>query len=583
MAAVNTRLDEPSGLSGRVRLLDSHTVNQIAAGEVVDRPAAAVKELVENALDAGATRVEVELSDAGRRLLQVADDGCGMGDEDARAALLRHATSKIASADDLLRVASFGFRGEALPSIASVSRLTLSTGTEDGVRRLLVVENGKTTLDTAESGPKGTTVTVEDLFLCVPARLKFLKSDTTEVGAVVDAVGRAAVARPDVAFRLRHEGQVLLQTSGSGQLADAVAAVWGREAARGLIVVDGYNGAARVWGLVSPPHFTKPTRSHQWLFVNGRPVRSRLGTAALDQAFRALTPDKRYPLAVLMVEADPAQIDVNVSPSKSEVKFHQEGGVFDAVRRAVKDAVLASGTMPSMEGLAAANAALAGQTAELPPLFQVAAGEGLAPSTDAPEPLPAPDAFLDGLRVLGQIEDTFIVAENRTSLLVVDQHVAHERVLYEMIRDTRGAGAVEVQRLLEPETLHVPRRVAEALTDKLEELREVGFDLEPFGPETFLVRSVPALGRFRPPMVVLRDLADEIADGSLAGITPTRDDVFILASCKLAVKAGDPLGHAEMTRLLHDLAKTENPYLCPHGRPITVVFPKDALARKFKR
>jgi len=576
---------KPPGLSGRVRLLDSHTVNQIAAGEVVDRPAAAVKELIENALDAGATRVDVDVLDAGRRLIRVADDGSGMGEEDARTALLRHATSKIGSADDLLRVASFGFRGEALPSIASVSRLTLSTGQADGVRRVLVVEEGSTTVDTAESGPRGTTVTVEDLFLCVPARLKFLKSDTTEVGAVADVVGRAAVARPDVAFRLTHEGTVLLQTPGTGGLLDAVAAVWGRDAARGLVTVDAYNGHARVWGLVSPPHFTKPTRSHQWLFVNGRPVRSRLGTAALDQAFRSLTPDKRYPLAVLMVEVDPAQIDVNVSPSKNEVKFHQEGAVFDAVRRAVKDAVLASGAVPSFEGLAAANAALSGDTpAALPPLFQVAFGEGLssAPMMEAPSAA-TPDSFVDGLRVLGQIEDTFIIAENRTSLLVVDQHVAHERILYEKIRDTRGAGAVETQRLLEPETLVVGRRTLEAITPRLEELREIGFDVEPFGTETLLVRALPALGRFRPPLVALKDLVDEMADAPPSALTPTRDDVYILASCKLAVKAGDPLGHAEMTRLLLDLAQTENPYLCPHGRPITVVFPKDALARKFKR
>ncbi|MBX3111330.1 MAG: DNA mismatch repair endonuclease MutL [Fimbriimonadaceae bacterium] len=568
-----------------MRLLDSHTVNQIAAGEVVDRPAAAVKELVENALDAGATRVDVEVEDAGRRLIRVSDDGHGMSDEDARAALLRHATSKIGSADDLLRVASFGFRGEALPSIASVSRLTLSTGTADGVRRVLVVEEGLTTRDAVEGGPQGTTVTVEDLFLCVPARLKFLKSDTTEVGAVADVVGRAATARPDVAFRLSHGGTVVLQTPGSGSLLDAVAAVWGRDPARGLVPVDTFNGHARVWGLVSPPHFTKPTRSHQWLFVNGRPVRSRLGTAALDQAFRSLTPEKRYPLAVVMVEVDPAQIDVNVSPSKSEVKFHQEGAVFDAVRRAVKDAVLASGAVPSLEGLAAANAALSPEAAAPPAaLFHVAFGEGLS-STPAfePPPVATPDSFVDGLRVLGQIDDTFIVAENRTSLLVVDQHVAHERVLYEQIRDTRGAGAVETQRLIEPETLVVGRRTLEAVTPRLGELREVGFDVEPFGTETLLVRSVPALGRFRPPLAALKDILDEMVENPPGALTPTRDDVYILASCKLAVKAGDPLGHAEMTRLLHDLARTENPYLCPHGRPITVVYPKDALARKFKR
>lgn len=572
----------------QIRLLDPHTVNQIAAGEVVERPASAVKELVENALDAGAGRIHVHLEEAGRRLISVSDDGCGMDRESARLALQRHATSKISSAHDLMGVQTLGFRGEALPSIASVSRLGLSTGEQGGVRHVLSVDGGSVQEGPAESGPRGTTVRVEDLFYNTPARLKFLKTDATELATVVEAVSKYAVSRPSVVFRLTHGPVVLVETSGSGDPLTAVAEVWGREAARALAPVDGFNGVARVTGFVSPPHYTKPNRNWYWLFVNGRPVRSKTLTAALDQAYRSLTPEKRYPLAVLDVNIDPSKVDVNVSPTKSELKFHQDGAVFDAVRRAVTTALLAHGMVPDAESVSRASEALR-ETGD----FERAAVQ-LAMMAQAPLGVPVaepvgqesramPD-LLQGLRVLGQVADTFIVAENDTALLIVDQHVAHERVLYERLRDSRGAVPIEVQTLLQPETLHLDRRTAELIAEKLDELRTVGFDLERFGGDSFLVRTVPAAVRGRTAMQLLRDLAEELADGTASGcLVPARDEVLILCSCKMAVKAGDKLGMAEMERLLRDLAETENPYLCPHGRPITVVMPKADLMRRFKR
>jgi DNA mismatch repair protein MutL len=573
----------------QIRLLDPNTVNQIAAGEVVERPSSAVKELVENALDAGATKVQVHLEDCGRKAIQVADDGLGMDPGSARLALQRHATSKIGSVDDLQSVETFGFRGEALPSIASVSRMTLSTGEKDGLRYSLSVESGAVGEAVGESGPRGTTVTVEDLFYNTPARLKFLKTDQTEVAAVVEVVSKYALARPDVVFGLTHGPSVLLETSGSGDALTAVSEVWGREAAKALAPVDAYNGTARVVGFVSPPHYTKPNRNWYWLYVNGRPVRSKTLTAALDQAYRSLTPEKRFPLAFLDVRIDPSKVDVNVSPTKSEVKFHQDGAVFDAVRRAVTSALLAHGMVPDAESVSRANEALRlaggdfGQAAvQLAMMVQSPLGGELRGTLDV-ESRAMPD-LLKGLRVLGQIADTFIVAENDTALLIVDQHVAHERVIYERLRDQRGSVAVEVQPLLEPETLHLDRRTAELLADKLDELKEVGFGLERFGGDSFLVRSVPAAVRGRTALQLLRDMAEELADGTATGcLVPARDEVFILCACKMAVKAGDRLGHAEMERLLQDLALTENPYLCPHGRPITVVMPKSELMRRFKR
>ncbi|MCB0826492.1 MAG: DNA mismatch repair endonuclease MutL [Armatimonadetes bacterium] len=585
--------------TGKIQLLDNVTINQIAAGEVVERPAAALKELLENSIDAGAKRITIDLEEAGRALIQIQDDGIGMEPEEAKMSLLRHATSKIHRVEDLSDIQSFGFRGEALPSIASVSTLVLTTGTEDGQLTEIIVEAGKTVSEKSVAGPRGTTIRVENLFLNTPARLKFLKTDATELSACVEAVSKAAIANPQIAFTLRHHNSVLVQTSGQDNLETAVAEIWGREVARALVPIDLFNGTARVTGLVSPPHFTKPTRSMQWFFVNGRPVKNRTLIAAVDQAYRSLTPERRYPVGVILVDIAPERVDVNVSPTKSEVKFHQEGAVFDAVRRGIKEGILAGGMVPTFDQVAAANEALLEhrQVSLMPGISAgPIAGSGLAGiPTDQPiSPLGAStepqleqspkEKFLDGLRVLGSIDKTFIIAENRTNLLVIDQHVAHERILYEMLCRTRGSTAIESQPLLTPETVTVDKRVASVLSERLDDLRDIGFDMEPFGADSFLLRAVPALGRRRTPREVLQDLIDEITDGSASSsLIPTRDEVYIMCSCKMAIKAGDQLGHAEMEKLLLDLAESENPYLCPHGRPITIVLPKNDLLRRFHR
>ena len=586
-----------------VHLLDLHTVNQIAAGEVVERPASVVKELVENALDAGARRIEIELVDSGKTMIRVFDDGIGMDLDDARQSLQRHATSKISSVDDLQRVRSLGFRGEALPSIASVSRLTLSTTRQDGLRTVLKVEDSKVSHPKGNSGPKGTEILVEDLFYNTPARLKFLKSDTTELGQSLEHVSRYAVAYPHVAFQLVHNGQIGLKTSGSGNLQDAISDVWGRDMARSLAEVRLEAAGMTLSGFVSPPHVTKPTRAFQYLFVNGRPVRTRTLTAAIDQAFRDLTPDKRFPLLVLMIEIDPSRVDVNVSPTKSEVKFQQEGQAFDAIRIALKSALMEHGMMPNAAGVAAANEALAAARAAT--VETIDYRNFGTPATTHPDstalfeahtvdvPIPVFQkvdqalpfvSLLDGLRVIGQAMNTFIVAETKHGLVVVDQHVAHERILYEYLCGIRGSAAIEKQALLVPQTLHLDRRSALLLRERLQEVIDVGFELDPFGGETYVVRSVPAAIKNRDPLKVLRDVVEELVEASVTRrLVPTREQIWITSSCKMAVKAGDPLSHAEMEKLIVDLATTENPYLCPHGRPITITLGKDALMKMFKR
>jgi DNA mismatch repair protein MutL len=598
-----------------VRLLDPHTVNQIAAGEVVERPASVVKELVENALDAGATRVEVDLIDAGRTLIRVADDGIGMTLEDARQALERHATSKIVRVEDLQQVCSLGFRGEALPSIASVSRLTLSTAVDDGLRTVLRVEGGVVAEPGGTAGPKGTEVRVEDLFFNTPARLKFLKSDTTELGQAMDHVTRYAIAYPHVAFRMTHNGQLALETPGRGDMLEALANVWGREIARTLAEVRLDLGGMTLRGYVSPPHITKPNRAYQYLYVNGRPVRTRTLTTAVDVAFRDLTPEKRHPMLVLLIDVEPDRVDVNVSPTKSEVKFQHEGQAFDAIRVALKQALMEHGMIPDAASLAAANEALREArtvndyrvpVAETNPgNFRLVSPDPFLASSFAdvpaepaqatiPEPIPGMEgttteklpfvSLLDGLRVIGQVMNTFIIAETSQGVVIIDQHVAHERILYEYLCGLKGPTAIEKQRLLVPQTLHLDRRAAVLLREKLPELTDVGFELEPFGGESYVVRAVPAALRGKDPIRVLHDLVDELVEATVSRkLVPTREQIWITSSCKMAVKAGDPLSMAEMEKLIHDLALTENPYLCPHGRPITVTLGKDALLRMFKR
>ena len=600
--------------TSRIQLLDSTTINQIAAGEVVERPAAVVKELVENALDAGATRIEIELSGAGRELIRVSDNGYGMTAEEVRLSLQRHATSKIRSLEDLNEVRSLGFRGEAIPSIGSVSRLTISTAVVDGMRTVVRVEGGESLSDTAIAGPKGTEIRVEDLFYNTPARLKFLKSDTTEVGQAVDHVMKYAIANPGVAFSLTHNGQKVILTNGSGDQLEAISDVWGRDTARSLVPVDAVLGGLRLVGYVSPPHITKPTRNLQYLYVNGRPMKSRTLTVALDQSFRDLTPERRFPLVALNIEIEPSRIDVNVSPTKTEVKFQQEGVAFEALRVCIREALLAHGMMPSASAIATANQALReaqgstfGQGYTAPTELSIYAQSPLSSQAvttqdqgkiDFNDFVPSAIVnqsglahpsmqyiqLLDDLRIIGQAMKTFIIAETRHGLVIVDQHVAHERILYEYLCGLKRSTLIEKQALMLPETLHLDRRAALLLEERLDEIRSVGFDLESFGGDAYVVRAIPAALRGKDPIRYLKDLIDELVESSVTRkLVPTREQIWIMSSCKMAVKSGDILSHAEMEKLMIDLATTENPYHCPHGRPITATLTKDDLLRLFKR
>ena len=647
----------------KVQILDDTTANQIAAGEVVERPAAAVKELVENALDAEARRVLVELEDGGKTLLRVTDDGSGMAQEDAILSLQRHATSKIRNSDDLFRITTMGFRGEALPSIASVSQMTLVTteGGETAQAGTQIRCAGGTLEDVSEVGARvGTSITVENLFYNVPARLKFLKTGQTELGHIVELMQRFALARPDVAFRLMHHGSEVFTSGGRGSLMDSCVQVFGRDTARHLVPLDSSGAGLRVSGFIGTPAALKSSRAAQHTFVNRRFVRNKAVTRALDEAYKSVQTlhGTRYPAAVVLVEIDPSQVDVNVSPTKTEVRFTREGDIYAAVYKAVQEALMAGGLVPtiiqktsSREVTPAPNNGRAGDAPEalLPVPSRPAANThqptsqdttafhqawqeraSVTPASDDPfddagsfagggdtpgTPSPAfplrqgtgagEDATQDAatgadyrnqdlksLRVLAQTRNMYILAQTDHALLLIDQHIAHERVLYEkLLAGAEGGGTgVPTQRLMLPFTLELGKREALVVEKRLEELRRAGFDMEPFGGDSFVVRSVPAsvaqksLKAQDGPEATLRAIVDEMVEKTVSRkLLLPAEEVLITASCKMAVKAGDPLSFEEMDALIADLLKSENPYTCPHGRPIIVELANGDLDRKFGR
>jgi DNA mismatch repair protein MutL len=589
----------------RIHLLDEHTANRIAAGEVVERPASVVKELVENSIDAGARTILVEVEQGGKRLIRVTDDGEGMSPADALLSIQRHATSKIRSAEDLHAILTLGFRGEALPSIAAVSRFELLTKRAEidtGMR--LLVENGQVVEAEECAARNGTSVTVRDLFYNTPARLKFLKSTATELSHITELITRFALAFPEISFRLLHNGQEIFASQGSSDPRHALLAVFGRDVARELRTIDYTEGQLRITGFVSPPHRTRPTRAMQSFFVNRRLVRHRVLTKALDDAYRTLTPEGRHPIAAIFIGAPAYSVDVNVHPAKAEVKFAHEGEVYHAVLNAVRQTLLQQGMMPSaLPGLqngleipAQAERPAPVQSvwrpSPLPPqevlhaeLMRRAGIDATPPVTAEVQPTARPYAqMLEGFQVLGQLDRTYIIASSVRGLLIVDQHVAHERVLYEKLTVLRQKQPVPVQHLLTPLVFQVDRRTATLLGEHLQELRQMGFLLESFGGDSVLLRGAPAWLGQRNVEGIVRDLLDEISELGVQRRLPLTDETLIAtAACKMAVKAGDALSHAEMTHLLQELADTENPYLCPHGRPVVLVMTMEDLERRFKR
>jgi DNA mismatch repair protein MutL len=580
----------------RIRRLPPTLIDRIAAGEVVERPASVAKELVENALDAGARRVRVELRDGGTTLLAVTDDGSGMTAAEARLALERHATSKLAGDADLERIATYGFRGEALPAIASVSRLRLRTRARGAAEAVeIVVDGGRVVSERAAAGPEGTRVEVAELFAHVPARRKFLKSAATEWGHVSDWLARAALALPQVHFDVLRDGREALAWPAVADPLERVAAVLSEDEAAALVPVASQLGPLRVHGFSSRPDHHRPTAAGLYLFVNGRPVRDRLLRHAVLEVYRDTLPRGRFPTALLHLDLPLEAVDVNVHPAKWEVRFADPRGVHHAVSDALREAL---GTRrwlatPARQAPAGDAALPAGRVAEAGPGDWLFAARAEAPSAplDAPPDAAEPALRFGELALVGQALGTYLVVEGKDGLLLVDQHAAHERVLYERMRAQWLAGGVERQGLLAPETLELEPAACAALLEHADAVLALGFEVEPFGPSAVAVRALPALLAGRSAGALLRGLADELRDAEEVGaparagarILPAADRALATLACHAARRAGDALPRGEQRALLDALDGIPWAPTCPHGRPVAVPLPRFEIERRFGR
>ena len=586
-----------------IRRLPDHLVNQIAAGEVVERPASALKELVENALDAGARRILIELAAGGVELISVVDDGIGMRGDELRLALERHATSKLPDGD-LSAIATLGFRGEALPSIASVSRLSLTSRTADGEGWRIVVDHGRVESDGPAAVPVGTRVTVESLFGKVPARRKFLKSERSELGACVDVVRRLAMAHADVAFELRHDGRKLIDAAPGGSMLESarlarLATLLGIDFADNAVAVDLDREGLKLGGLAGLPTYNRGVADHQYLFVNGRPVRDRLLVGAVRGAYQDLLARDRHAVVVLFLDVPSDFVDVNVHPAKTEVRFRDaalvRGMIVGGLRRALDAAghqasttvaasVLASlqpqGFTPSFPAPPApAQSSFAERQADFVAMPMGRAAQAF----DAPA-APASTDFPLGV-ARGQVHNTYIVAEATDGLVIVDQHAAHERLVLERMKAALGDGRAASQALLLPEVVEIGEIEADRLEARAAELAEWGLEIERFGPRAILVRAVPALlGSRVDARGLIVDLADELAAyGEALSLKEKIDAVCATMACHGSVRAGRALSTAEMNALLREMEVTPHAGQCNHGRPTYVKLAKTDIEKLFGR
>ncbi len=601
-----------------IRVLDPRVAQQVAAGEVVDRPASVVKELVENSLDAGATRVEVELGDGGVSHILVRDDGLGMSREDASLSVLRHATSKIRAVKDLESVTTLGFRGEALPSVASVSAFCLTTSTGEGTGTKVVVDGGAPAEVSPASHPKGTTILVDRLFYNVPARRAFLKGTRAERATIVEVLTHLGVAHPTVAFRLTEKGRDYLSLPHAGDLLERLAQIHGVAKARAMRRVEHESGAFRVFGYAALPSVTESSRASQTISVNGRWVRAENLARGIDDAYRATLPSGRYPPVALRVEVDPRRVDVNVHPTKQIVRFSEERTARAVVAAAIREAIEWRPTPPSaaprptegvyeQERFPAPRAPAFDYTrvAERSPDYSPPARpldevrERLAEASkplsgmiskekseqfDAATELPERGALpsLEHLRVIGQLAAGYILVEEPESLWIVDQHVAHERAILDRLTNAEDGSALPTtQALLVPEVVKLSPGEAASAAEYLEELAVYGFEVEPFGPNSMRITGVIST-------LADRDVAGAFKEALAAarGTGPGRrreDHILATIACHSAVKLGDRLSHPEMEALIESWLTSRLPATCPHGRSICYRIGTNEVARKLDR
>lgn len=604
-----------------IHLLDDRVIAQIAAGEVIERPASVVKELVENAIDAGATYIHIEANEGGRRLIRVSDNGAGIAADEVMLALTRHATSKLINVEDLEIIRTLGFRGEALASIASVSQLILTTCYRDEELGTEIHIHGGDILSNKPIGaPAGTVISIENLFYNTPARLKFLKADTTERRHITSVVMNYALAYPHVRFLLEQDGRETLRTNGTGQLSDALVNIVGLDEFRQMVEVNSSSNEIlakhsniSVTGYTSTPDFSRGDRSRILLFVNGRAIQDSKLSYAVVQAYHTFLMTGRYPIAFLMIDVPTADVDVNVHPAKAEVRFRDPNRVFSAVQRAVRQAIVEESSplvnvrdsrfqavdadnrprknIPQTNTGTVQNLSQLEMNWDVQDSGQFARQRDLYNQQQTDDPTAIPEGLgtpqkprtLPLLRVVGQIAAAYIVAEGPSGMYLIDQHAAHERILYEQFMEAYHNESLQIQQTLDAQTIQLSPVDAKLIEENMATIERMGFVLESFGANMFTVRGVPAILADLDPKAVATAIVSDLVLGQNPGEQRIEDKIVLRICKQAAVKAGQVLSLTEMQGIIRQLERCESPHTCPHGRPTILHMSADQLAREFGR
>ncbi len=623
----------------KVIQLSDELSNKIAAGEVVERPASVVKELVENAIDADSTVIEIDIEEAGLASIRVLDNGEGMENEDCKRAFRRHATSKIKDENDLFRVRTLGFRGEALPSIASVSHLEITTSTGEGAGTKLVLQGGNIISESRSSSRKGTEIVVSNLFFNTPARLKYMKTVHTELGNITDVVNRIALAHPEVSIRLRHHGKNLLQTNGNGDVRHVLAAIYGTAVAKKMLPLHASSLDFEVKGYIALPEITRASRNYMSSVVNGRYIKNFPLVKAVHEGYHTLLPIGRHPITFIEITMDPILVDVNVHPSKLEVRLSKETELHDLIRDGIKDVFKQQQLIPSAQLPKKSAPVIKNEqqfiTFDEKPAEKKVPEKSTAPSyspmklssvvkepVDAEEELPPlqfdappivdqeqtlevsdvsaeePETFeqecheeqqqpasdrIPIMYPIGQMHGTYILAQNENGLYIIDQHAAQERIKYEYFREKVGEVEPEVQEMIVPLTFHYSTNEALIIEQHKQELESVGVFLESFGSNSYIVRCHPAWFPKGEEAELIEEIIQQVLDSKNIDIKKLREEAAIMMSCKGSIKANRHLRNDEIKALLDDLRSTSDPFTCPHGRPIIIHHSTYEMEKMFKR
>ncbi|WP_258729236.1 DNA mismatch repair endonuclease MutL [Bacillus atrophaeus] len=621
----------------KVIQLSDELSNKIAAGEVVERPASVVKELVENAIDANSTVIEIDIEEAGLASIRVLDNGEGMENEDCKRAFRRHATSKIKDENDLFRVRTLGFRGEALPSIASVSHLEIKTSTGEGAGTQLMLQGGNIISETRSSGRKGTEITVANLFFNTPARLKYMKTVHTELGNITDVVNRIALAHPEVSIRLRHQGKNLLQTTGNGDVRHVLAAIYGMATAKKMVPLHVSSLDFDVKGYIALPEITRASRNYMSSVVNGRYIKNFPLVKAVHEGYHTLLPIGRHPITFIEITMDPILVDVNVHPSKLEVRLSKETELHELIRDGIKDVfkqqqLIPSAQLPKKSAPVIKNeqqfmnfdtrpaeqkpektsepsyspmklSSVVKEPAEteeeirtdIPvsdPLIETDQGDHTAFAEHQPEAAESEPELVQEhsqservpiMYPIGQMHGTYILAQNENGLYIIDQHAAQERIKYEYFREKVGEVEPEVQDMIVPLTFHYSTNEALIIEQHQYELENVGVFLEPFGSNSYIVRCHPAWFPKGEEALLIEEIIQQVLDSKNIDIKKLREEAAIMMSCKGSIKANRHLRNDEIKALLDELRGTSDPFTCPHGRPIIIHHSTYEMEKMFKR